>query len=105
MSSLFIPTARFTENTQGEQSLIADMFGIINCNAEGKPPPQITWSKQGRNLLLNGGRFSQIPSGSLHIDPVQPEDNGTYICTMKQNKGPNRVTSTPKNIHVSVIGE
>ncbi|PFX13193.1 Hemicentin-2 [Stylophora pistillata] len=95
--------ARFTENTQGERSLTADKFGIINCNAEGKPPPQITWSKQGRNLLLNGGRFSQMPSGSLRIDPVQPEDNGTYICTMKQNKGPTRVTSAPKNILVSVI--
>ncbi|XP_022777681.1 hemicentin-1-like isoform X2 [Stylophora pistillata] len=95
--------ARFTENTQGEQSLITDMFGIINCSAEGKPPPLIIWSKQGRNLLLYGGRFSQIPSGSLRIDPVQPEDNGTYICTMKQNKGPNRVTSTHKNILVSVI--
>ncbi|XP_022801378.1 vascular endothelial growth factor receptor 3-like isoform X1 [Stylophora pistillata] len=95
--------ARFTENTQDEQSLVAYTSGIINCSAEGIPPPLITLSKQGRILLVNGGGFAQITSGNLRISLVQPGDNGTYICTMKQNKGPNRVTSTPKNILVSVI--
>ena len=103
--SLFIPTARFTENTRDQQSLIAHTSGIINCTAEGTPRPQITWRKQGEKLVLDGRRFSQIPSGSLYIHPVHPEDSGTYRCTMTQNKGSKRVTSRHKSINVSVIGE
>ena len=100
-----IPTARFTENTRDQQSLIAYTSGIINCSAEGTPLPQITWGKQGEKLVPNGRRFAQIPSGSLHIDLVHPEDGGTYTCIIAQNKGSKRVTMTAKNISVSVIGE
>ena len=103
--SLFISTARFTENTRDQQSLTAYISGTINCGAEGTPRPQITWRKQGEKLVLDGRRLTQIPSGSLQIDPVHPEDYGTYRCTMTQNKGSKRVTSTHKNINVSVIGE
>ena len=103
--SSFIPTARFTENTRDQQSLIAYTSGIINCSAEGTPLPQITWGKQGEKLVPNGRRFAQIPSGSLHIDLVHPEDGGTYRCTITQNKGSKRFTIKAKNISVSVIGE
>ncbi|CAH3133335.1 unnamed protein product, partial [Pocillopora meandrina] len=96
-------SARFTENTRDQQSLIAYTSGIINCSAEGTPLPQITWRKQGETLVPNGRRFAQIPSGSLHIDLVHPEDGGTYTCIMAQNKGSERVTITAKNINVSVI--
>ncbi|XP_066015715.1 fibroblast growth factor receptor 1-A [Pocillopora verrucosa] len=95
--------ARFTENTRDQQSLTAYTSGAINCGAEGTPRPQITWRKQGEKLILNERRFTQIPSGSLQIDPVHPEDSGTYRCTMTQNKGSKRVTSRQKSINVSVI--
>nr|XP_058956064.1 vascular endothelial growth factor receptor 3-like isoform X3 [Pocillopora verrucosa] len=95
--------ARFTENTRDQQSLTAYTSGTINCGAEGTPRPQITWRKQGEKLVLDGRRFTQIPSGSLQIDPVHPEDSGTYRCTMTQNKGSKRVTSRHKSINVSVI--
>ncbi|XP_066015704.1 fibroblast growth factor receptor 4-like isoform X2 [Pocillopora verrucosa] len=95
--------ARFTENTRDQQSLTAYTSGTINCGAEGTPRPQVTWRKQGEKLVLNGRRFTQILSGSLQIDPVHPEDSGTYRCTMTQNKGSKRVTSRHKSINVSVI--
>ncbi|XP_027035864.1 vascular endothelial growth factor receptor 3-like isoform X5 [Pocillopora damicornis] len=95
--------ARFTENTRDQQSLIAYTSGIINCSAEGTPLPQITWGKQGEKLVPNGRRFAQIPSGSLHIDLVHPEDGGTYRCTITQSKGSKRFTIKAKNISVSVI--
>ena len=100
-SLLFLLTARFTEKTLSQQSLIAYTRGIISCSAEGTPSPQISWSKQG-GKSLNQKRFSQLPSGSLQVNHVEPEDNGTYICTMKQNKGPRRVTHTDKTIDVLV---
>nr|XP_058956060.1 vascular endothelial growth factor receptor 3-like isoform X2 [Pocillopora verrucosa] len=95
--------ARFTENTRDQQSLTAYTSGTINCGAEGTPRPQITWRKQGEKLVLDGRRYTQIANGSLQIDPVNPEDGGTYRCTMTQNKGSKRVTSRHKSINVSVI--
>ena len=103
--SLFIPTARFTENTRDQQSLTVNTSGIIVCSAEGTPRPQITWRKLGENSGPHGRRFIQISSGSLQIDPVYPKDGGTYICTMTQNKGSKRATISHKNILVSVISE
>ncbi|XP_066015708.1 fibroblast growth factor receptor 4-like isoform X2 [Pocillopora verrucosa] len=95
--------ARFTENTRDQQSLIAHTSGIINCTAEGTPRPQITWRKQGEKLVLDGRRVTQIPSGSLYIHPVHPEDSGTYRCTMTQKKGSKRATIRDKSILVFVL--
>ena len=78
--------------------------GIISCSANGKPNPQISWSKVG-GKSLNRKRFTQVSDGSLHIKSVRPEDDGNYTCTMKQSKGATRVTSKDKDIRVSVISE
>ena len=78
--------------------------GIISCSANGKPNPQISWSKEGEKSL-NQKRFTQVSDGSLHIKSVRPEDDGNYTCTMKQSKGAKRVTSKDKDIRVSVISE
>ena len=78
--------------------------GIISCSANGKPNPQISWSKEG-GKSLNPKRFTQVSDGSLRINYVRPEDDGNYTCTMKQNKGAKRFTSKDKDIRVSVISE
>ena len=78
--------------------------GIISCSANGKPNPQISWSKEG-GKSLNPKRFTQVSDGSLRIHYVRPEDDGNYTCTMKQTKGAKRVTSKDKDIRVSVISE
>jgi len=98
-----LPTARFTD-LKPEQSVIADSSGIIRCSAEGTPTPQIEWKRQGE-LPLDKGRVTQLSEGSLYINPVQPQDNGTYICTVRQTKGSKRVTTREQIISVSVISE
>ena len=87
-----------------QQTFIAYESGIISCSADGKPNPQISWSKKG-GKPLDPKRFTQVSDGSLLIDPVKPKDNGTFTCTMKQTKGAKRVTSKDKDILVRVIGE
>nr|XP_058969437.1 scavenger receptor cysteine-rich domain superfamily protein-like [Pocillopora verrucosa] len=96
--------ARFTEKTLSRQTVMAYKPGIISCSANGKPNPEISWSKEG-GKSLNQKRFTQVSDGSLRISSVRPEDDGTYTCTMKQSKGEERVTSKDKNIRVSVISE
>ncbi|XP_078342476.1 fibroblast growth factor receptor 1-A-like [Oculina patagonica] len=93
--------ARFTKKNP-QQSLIADMSGIICCSAEGNPKPLIVWSRQD-GKQLNKERFKQRSDGSLRVNPVHPQDKGTYICTMKQNKGTESVTSEDQTINVFVM--
>jgi len=87
-----------------EQSFIADSSGIVSCSAEGTPTPQIDWRRQDETPLEKG-RFKQLSNGSLNINPVLPQDKGTYICTFRQTKGSKRVTTNEQTIDVFVISE
>ena len=100
---LIPPTARFTDQ-KSQQSIISDSSGIISCSAEGTPTPQIEWRRQD-GIPLDKGRFTQLSNGSLYVKPVYPQDDGTYICTFRQSKGSERVTTKEQTIKVSVISE
>ena len=100
---LILPTARFTD-LKPQQSIIAYSSGTISCSAEGTPTPQIEWKRQD-GIPLDEGRFIQHSRGSLNINPVRPQDGGTYICTFRQSKGSKRVTTKEEAINVSVISE
>ena len=98
-----LPTARFTD-LKPQQNIIADSSGIISCSAEGTPTPQIEWKRQDEKQL-DKGRFTQLSNGSLYINLVHAQDNGTYICTFRQSKGNKRVTTREQTINVFVISE
>jgi len=100
---LILSTARFID-LKPQQNVIADSCGIISCSAEGTPTPQIEWKRQD-GIRLDEGRFTQHSRGSLNINPVRPQDSGTYICTFRQSKGSKRVTTKELAINVSVISE
>ena len=96
-------TARFTK-VELHQDLIASESGVLGCTAEGTPTPLFSWKrKDGRPL--DKQRFKQKPNGDMHIDLVQPEDEGIYICAINQNKGTTRSTRKERAINVSVISE
>ena len=98
-----LPTARFTD-LKPQQNIIADSSGIIDCSAEGTPTPQIEWRRLDK-VPLDKGRFTQLSTGSLYINLIHVEDNGTYICTFRQTKGSKRVTTQEQTINVLVISE
>jgi len=100
---LFLPTARFTK-LEDQQSIIADASGIISCSAEGTPTPQIKWKRKD-GVQLDKARFKQVLNGSLYVNPVHPQDKGTYICTFKQSKGSKRATIKNQTIDVVIISE
>ncbi|XP_046400427.1 inactive tyrosine-protein kinase 7-like [Ischnura elegans] len=60
---------------------------MMNCKAEGDPPPTIQWDK---NSVLNGfdqKRFVVLENGSLYVKEVQPGDDGKYGCTAGNSGG------------------
>uniref|UniRef100_A0A3P8VIL7 ADAMTS-like 3 n=1 Tax=Cynoglossus semilaevis TaxID=244447 RepID=A0A3P8VIL7_CYNSE len=67
----------------------------IRCPAEGFPPPVISWSKDGAPLKtrpLDSGVVS-LPSGSLRIKNVSPQNQGVYSCTATNAAGKSTVST------------
>ncbi|XP_044169409.1 tyrosine-protein kinase-like otk [Acropora millepora] len=93
--------AKFTLKTPNQAFMFGDP-GIIHCSALGNPAPQFQWSRQdGRSLL----GFIQLTNGSLKVESIRRDDNGTYICTIKQSRGFDSISEKSQSIIVSVIGK
>ena len=76
--------------------------GIIHCSALGNPAPQFQWSREDGGSLSG---FIQLTSGSLKVESIREEDNGTYICTIKQSRGFDSISEKSQSIIVIVIGK
>ena len=103
LSIHFTSLAKFIHQTQ-EQTFTRGGPGIIHCSALGNPTPQFKWSRQdGRSLQKE--RFIQLANGSLKIEAIRREDNGIYICTIKQSRGTESTSEKSQSIIVRVIGK
>ena len=99
----FASLAKFTHETL-EQAFLSGGPGIIHCSALGNPPPHFKWSRQdGRSL--QDSRYIQLANGSLMMKSIQAEDNGTYICTIKQPRGSEPCSEKSQIINVMVVGK
>ena len=48
----------------------------------------------------------QLANGSLKVKPILREDNGSYICIIRQSRGSDLAASEkPQSIFVRVIGK
>ncbi|XP_056395554.1 LOW QUALITY PROTEIN: hemicentin-2 [Hyla sarda] len=70
--------------THPQNETIQLMMGnsiVLSCEAEGSPPPRITWLKDGK-LIENANQLGVIITGSrLQINRVQPAQlAGQYTC-------------------------
>uniref|UniRef100_A0A665VTB7 Hemicentin-1 n=1 Tax=Echeneis naucrates TaxID=173247 RepID=A0A665VTB7_ECHNA len=57
-----------------------DSSVTLQCQADGSPPPSVTWHKDGQSLS-ESVRQRILSSGSLQISFIQPSDTGRYTCT------------------------
>ncbi|XP_071452262.1 neogenin isoform X2 [Hetaerina americana] len=55
---------------------------VLDCAASGNPRPVITWLKDGVaiDMTFLDSRLMIVGSGSLQIERVQEDDDGTYQC-------------------------
>ncbi|XP_011863696.1 PREDICTED: contactin-like [Vollenhovia emeryi] len=58
----------------------------IVCKPEAAPMPKFVWKKDG-NVFESGGRRTILESGNLIISPVSRDDEGTYVCSAKNEYG------------------
>ncbi|XP_071271847.1 protogenin B-like [Salvelinus alpinus] len=83
------------------------------CQAQGVPPPRITWLKNGEEVHLNG-RIKMYNS-KLVITQITPEDDAIYQCVAENDQGSvlslarlivvmsEDRPSAPRNIHAETI--
>ncbi|XP_053737549.1 hemicentin-1 isoform X1 [Synchiropus splendidus] len=81
-----------------------DASVTLECQADGSPPPSVTWHKDGQ-LLSGSVRQRILISGSLQIVFVQPSDTGRYTCTAANVAGTvNLEMSLMVQIPPSILG-
>ncbi|KAJ0029354.1 hypothetical protein NQD34_004351 [Periophthalmus magnuspinnatus] len=83
------------------------------CQAEGEPPPRISWLKNGEEVHLNGR--IKLYNSKLVITQIIPEDDAIYQCVAESEQGSvlslarlivvmsEDRPSAPRNIHAETI--
>ncbi|OWF52578.1 Hemicentin-1 [Mizuhopecten yessoensis] len=59
----------------------------ISCEATGNPPPKIYWRNEDGTIIAYGGRFIQLPEGSLFVRNLKIGDEGRYTCVVQNQFG------------------
>lgn len=63
-----------------------DSSVTLQCQADGSPPPSVTWYKDGQPLS-ESVRQRVLSSGSLQLAFIQQSDTGRYTCTAANAAG------------------
>ncbi|XP_076053538.1 hemicentin-1-like, partial [Oratosquilla oratoria] len=69
---------------------------VLTCEAEGMPPPAVTWTRHGRTLGPYNHLNLRVEAGGreLHIDRIRGGDGGRYACSAVNPAGQVSVTYT-----------
>ncbi|XP_072354412.1 protein turtle homolog A-like isoform X2 [Scyliorhinus torazame] len=89
----------------------------LRCEANGRPKPLVSWSKDEHVLPLPAGdpdgRRYQVANGSLRIEPVDRGSAGVYTCEARSEtgaithntrllvRGPPTIVQRPSNVTVN----
>lgn len=68
----------------------------IVVDVAGVPQPKFTWKRDGVNVNMNTGRYSQNSKGTVSIRDVRIEDKGNYTVKIVQNL-------ISENVNIEVI--
>ncbi|XP_066296141.1 protein amalgam-like [Branchiostoma lanceolatum] len=78
---------------------------VLQCVAEGHPPPNVTWSRNGIRLRSTTKRLSLgVCTSSLVLQKVRLNATGTYVCTASNKVGKDDIKSVMLSIRVARTG-
>ncbi|XP_026188047.1 cell adhesion molecule L1-like a isoform X5 [Mastacembelus armatus] len=70
----------------------------VKCSVTGKPPPDITWRRNGELLRDDPGNNRRVLDDTVVLHNARPEDTAVYQC-----EASNRHGSVMANINIMVI--
>ncbi|KAM5331532.1 hemicentin-2 [Glossophaga mutica] len=68
-------------------SVVQDGEATLECNVTGKPPPRVTWERDGQPVGAEPGLQLQNQGWSLHVDRAQAAHAGRYSCVAENVAG------------------
>ncbi|XP_056146870.1 LOW QUALITY PROTEIN: netrin receptor DCC, partial [Lampris incognitus] len=87
---------------------------LLHCEVTGDPTPTIRWQKNQQDLMFfvtpnpltveEEARMAVLPSGSLQVSEVQPQDAATYRC-LAENAGGLGTARTGPDAELRVLPE
>lgn len=60
---------------------------VFYCQADGDPPPSVSWLDPQLKPLSANGRVRALSNGSLEVRYAQPQDGGSYLCLASNAAG------------------
>ena len=79
---------RFSVFSRQPKNQTASVGGNVTftCSARDSPAKQITWRKDGKEIV-NGVRFQTEGTSTLNLLDVDEKDQGAYTCEVKTARG------------------
>ncbi|XP_044938536.1 hemicentin-2 isoform X2 [Mustela putorius furo] len=68
-------------------SVVQDGEATLQCHATGKPPPKVTWERDGRPLTAAPGLRLQNHGQKLRVEGAQAAHSGRYSCVAENVAG------------------